>query len=243
MDCPIQSARIDRRGWGVELKMGSLLYFASAVALICSPATAQKAGADGAGPDAATIAGDTKLPEAEVGAQPEYVPMSFSERARKYIIASFGVGAVLRAAALGGITQWTDTPGEWRQGSEAYGERLGSSFAENVIRQALEFGSSTALRQDNRYFRSTETGFVKRSKHAVASVFVARTEGGGEQVAYSRLGAVLGSAFLSRLWQPRSEDGAGDAAACFGLNMAADIGWNFLHEFCPRSVARRLHLH
>jgi len=178
-----------------------------------------------------------------VETRPEYVPMTFSERARKYIAGALGPGAILRSAASGGITQLTDTPKEWRQGSEAYGDRIGSALAQHVIREALEFGGSAALHQDNRYFRSTETGFAKRSKHAIASIFLARTEGGGEQFAYSRFGAVLGAAFISRIWQPRTEDGAGDAAVSFGLNMAADIGWNFVHEFCPRSLTRRFHVH
>ena len=110
----------------------------------------------------------------------------------------------------------------------------GNAFAKHVIREALEFGGSTALSEDNRYFRSTESGFFKRSKHAVASVFVARNDAGGEHFAYSRFGSVLGSSFISRLWQPRSEDSSGDAAVSFGLTMVSDIGWNFFKEFGPR---------
>jgi hypothetical protein len=174
-------------------------------------------------------------------AAPEYVPMTFSERARYYLVSSFGAGAVLRAAAAGGFAQATGEPQEWRVGAAAYGERVGSAFAEQVIREALEFGGSTALHEDNRYFRSTESGFLRRSKHALTSVFLARSEGGETHLGYSRLGAALGSSLISRLWQPRSQDGAGDAAVCFGLTMAAGIGWNFVQEFTPRTLARRFH--
>lgn len=169
----------------------------------------------------------------------DYAPMTFSERARKYIAGAFGPGAILRAAAAGGISQWTETPKEWGVGPDAYGDRFGNALAKHVIREALEFGGSLALREDNRYFRSTDTGFFKRSKHAVASAFVARNESGGQHFAYSRFVAVAGSSAISRLWQPRSEDTAGDAAVSFGLTMAADIGWNFFHEFCPKSLTRR----
>ena len=174
---------------------------------------------------------------------PEFVPMTASERARKYLLSAFGPGAILRAAAAGGIAQWTEAPKEWGVGPEAYGDRFGNAFAKHVIREALEFGGSTALKEDNRYFRSTQSGFFKRSRHVVASIFVARNEAGGEHFAYSRFGSVLGSSFISRLWQPRTEDSSGDAAVSFGLTMVSDLGWNFFKEFGPRGLARHLGAH
>ena len=192
------------------MKIRILFFAACAAMLIQSPAEAQTAVAE-------TPAAETS-DSGSVARSPEYVPMTFSERSRKYILSAFGPGAVARAATSSGVRQLEDAPKEWREGPEAYGDRFGSAFAQNVIRQALEFGGSTALHQDNRYFRSSETGFGKRAKHAVASVFLARTEGGESQFAYSRFGAVLGSAFISRLWQPRSDDSAGDAAVSFGLH-------------------------
>lgn len=173
-------------------------------------------------------------------AAPEYVPMTFSERSRHYLVAAFGPGALLRASAAAGFEQATVEPQEWRAGATAYGYRVGSAFAQQVIREALEFGGATALSEDNRYFRSTETGFLKRTKHVLTSVILARTQGGETRLGYSRIGSDLASSFISRLWQPRSQDSAGEAAVSFGLNMAADAGWNFVQEFAPRSLARRL---
>jgi hypothetical protein len=170
-------------------------------------------------------------------AVPDYAPMTTSERARKYIVGAFGPGAIVRAAAGAGIAQWEMTPKEWRVGPEAYGDRFGNAMATHAIREALEFGGSLALKEDNRYFRSTESGFLKRSKHAVVSAFTARNEAGAQHLAYSRVIAVAGSSFISRFWQPASTDSAGDAAVSFGITMAADIGWNFFREFRPhRSV-------
>jgi hypothetical protein len=197
------------------------------------------AGAVSGSPDNPTVAGAAS----RVVATPEFVPMTRSERARLYLKAAFGPGAVLRAAASGGLSQWTKTPKEWGVGAEAYGDRLGNAFAKHVIREALEFGGSAALREDNRYVRSTDSGFFKRSKHAFGSVFVARNEAGTEHFAYSRFGSVLGASFISRLWQPRSENGSGDAAVSFGLTMVSDIGWDFFHEFCPRSLTRHFRVH
>jgi len=225
--------------------MGRFLCFAVGVVLMQTPASAQPAGVDTPPVDTPSTPNNPTTSKAGTAtlATQEFVPMTASERARKYILGAFGPGAILRAAASGGISQWTETPKEWGVGPEAYGDRFGNAFAKHVVREALEYGMSAALHEDNRYFRSTETGFFKRSKHAVASAFVARNDVGGEHFAYSRFGSVLGASFVSRLWQPRSEDGSGDAVMSFGLTMAADIGFNFFHEFCPRTLTRHFRVH
>jgi len=169
---------------------------------------------------------------------PEYTPMTSSERWRYYILSAFGPGAIARAAAVGGISQWKDNPKEWGGGGEAYGERFGTAFAEHIIRKTLEAGSSAALHRDTRYFRSTDSGFFKRTKHAVVSAFLVRNEAGAEQFAYTRIGAAAGASFISRIWQPRSEDTSGDAAVNFGITMAAYAGWNVVKEFAPRHLKK-----
>jgi hypothetical protein len=163
----------------------------------------------------------------------DYAPPTTSERLRLYIEEGFGVQAIIGAAAAGGIGQFEDTPGEWRQGAKAYGERFGSAYAQQIIRSTLEAGGAEMLHEDNRYFRSGEGGFWRRSKHAIGSVFVARNEIGQEHFAYSRFGGSLGEAFLSRLWQPRSTDGAGEAMVNFGVAIGVDMGWNLFREFRP----------
>ena len=50
-------------------------------------------------------------------------------------------------------------PKEWKQ--EAHGDRFGNSYARHVIREALEYGASAMLREDNRYVPSLDTGFWK----------------------------------------------------------------------------------
>jgi hypothetical protein len=169
---------------------------------------------------------------------PSYAPLTASERWRLYFLGAYGPEAILRAAAGAGISQWNDTPKEWKQGSEAFGERFGNSLAKHVIRKTLESGTAAALHEDNRYFRSLDTGFWKRTKHAVGSVFVARNEAGREHFAYSRFGSAVASSFISREWQPRSENSSGDAAMSFGITMAIDVGWNVFKEFRPKRLGR-----
>jgi len=225
--------------------MERFLCLAIGVMLIQNHASAQSPVVDPPSVDAATTADNPASPTAgpTKPVAPEFVPMTASERARKYLLGAFGPSAIVRAAASAGISQGTVTPKEWKVGPDAYGDRFGNAFAKHAVREALEYGMSAALHEDNRYFRSTESGFFKRSKHAIASVFVARNETGGEHFAYSRFGSVLGSSFISRLWQPRSEDSSGDALSSFGLTMVSDIGFNIFHEFCPRSLTRHFKVH
>ena len=170
---------------------------------------------------------------------PEFVPLTRSERLRLYLMSSFGPAAFARVAAAGAIAQAGNSPKEWGGGGLAFGERIGNSFAKHVIRKSIEYGAATALREDNRYIRSTETGVWKRSKHAVRSVFVARNDAGGEHFAYSRFAGAAGASFISRAWQPRSSTSAGDGAVNFGMTIATDIGWNVVKEFRPRRANNR----
>ena len=171
--------------------------------------------------------------------QPGYTPLTAGERWRHYFISAYGPEALLRAAASAGIDQWNDTPKEWKQGSESFGERFGNALAEHVIRKTLESGAAAVLHEDNRYFRSTDTGFGKRLKHAVGSVFVAHNSTGGEHFAYSRFGSAIGTAFISREWQPSSVNSSGDAAVNFGIAIGVDVGWNVFKEFRPKSWGSR----
>lgn len=169
-----------------------------------------------------------------------YEPLTASERWRGFFTGALGPQAILRTAAGAGISQWNNTPKEWRQGSEAYGERFGSHLAEHVVRITMESGAAAVLHEDNRYLPSTDTRFGARLKHAIASTFVARNEAGREHFAYSRFGSALGSAFISRIWQPPSENKAGDAAVSFGLDIAVETGWRVFREFCPKRLGRHL---
>ena len=87
--------------------------------------------------------------------RPEFLPMTASERARKYIVGAFGPSAVLHATAGGAIAQSSPAPKEGGGGAQAYGDRVANVLATHVIREALDFGGSAVLREDDRYVRST----------------------------------------------------------------------------------------
>jgi hypothetical protein len=170
----------------------------------------------------------------------QFVPMTRSERFRHYLVGTFGPESIFRAAASAGIGQARNVPKEWGGGAEAYGERFGNAFARHIIRGTLDYGASSVLHEDNRYFVSGETGFLRRTKYAVVSTFLARHDNGNRSFSFSRIGSAAGAAFISRAWQPRSTTTAGDGATSFGLTMGADVGFNVFREFWP-DMKRHLH--
>src|SRR6266849_5540052 len=105
-------------------------------------------------------------PFTEETAPPEFVPMTASERLRLYLRRTFEIGPIIESAAGAGIHHWEDTPKEWKQGAEAYGDRFGSAFATHIIRETLRYGGGAALHEDDRYVPSRESGFWRRTKCA-----------------------------------------------------------------------------
>jgi len=162
-----------------------------------------------------------------------YTPLTQSERARRYAKSMFGMEAVGRAAAGAGIQQWTNTPHEWGEGAEGYGRRFANSFGENIVRQTIVYGVSSAIDEDNRYFRSERTGFGSRTMYAVESTFLARRSDGTRRLSYSRIIGLVATAFISRAWQPPSESGPSHAAGSLGTTVGTEIGFNIAREFLP----------
>jgi hypothetical protein len=171
--------------------------------------------------------------------QPAFIPMSRAERLHSYFKSAFSLEGLLRSAAGAGISQWTNTPGEWGQGAEGYAKRFGNSYAQHIMRETMMYGTSSALHEDNRYIPCSETAFGPRLKYAIASSFLARKDDGTRRVSISRLGSYLATAFISREWQPPSENRARNAVTSFGTAMVTTVGFNVAREFLPNVF--RLH--
>ena len=118
---------------------------------------------------------------------PEFPPMTRSERFRNYLVRIAGPQPFITAAAAAGISQAEDTPKEWRGGAERYGKRIGDAYAQQFIRGTLEYGISAALHEDNRYFKSGQTGFLRRTKYAIVSTLLARHDNGNTYFSFSRM--------------------------------------------------------
>jgi hypothetical protein len=145
-------------------------------------------------------------------------------------------------AAYAGALQALDVPREWGQGAGPYAKRFGSTVAWSAVHSTLAFGLDTTLRQDPRYFRSGDTGFWRRSGHALRGTILTRTDSGGETFSTWRFGSAYGAAFLSNQWYPDRLNTVRLGLIQGSVEMGFDLIGNLGKEFWPdikRKVFRK----
>jgi hypothetical protein len=158
-------------------------------------------------------------------------PLDVMDKLHYHVKSTVGPAAILGDAAYAGILQAAAAPTEWRGGAAAYGKRIGSMVAWSGIHSALAFGLDSTLHQDPRYFRSSGTGFWRRSGHALRGTILTRTDSGGETFSTWRIGSAYGSAVLSNLWYPdrlnTARLGFIQGSVTIGLDLASNLGREF----------------
>jgi hypothetical protein len=168
--------------------------------------------------------------------QSQYRAPTERERAALYGKALISPFLVVNAAVSGARAQWQDSPAEWGQGWGAYGQRMADRAGRYGVRRTLLYVGEVALREDTRYFGSGKKGFWPRIGYAMRSSVSARTRDGHQRISASQLGSLSGAAFISRLWLPRSNNSAGDAAVSFGSSVGMQMGFSIFKEFVPDLV-------
>jgi len=174
--------------------------------------------------------------------QDQFTPLTRKERLKVYAKDLLSPFHFLMAGASAGITQLQNVPPEWGQGAEGYGRRFANYYAYATTSSMLQMAGEDILHEDNLYYGSGEHGVWRRVKYAVKSSVLARSDDGTQHLSVSQIGSTAGAAFISRLWQPRSNNSAGDGAVSFGISMATNAGVNVIREFLPditRHVFRR----
>lgn len=158
---------------------------------------------------------------------------SMDERVRDYVNSLISPGAFGKTLLGTGWKELNGIPPEWGTGAEGFGRTFAYKYLNRVTSNTIEFGVAALLKQDTRYFPSTEAGFWPRVGHAVKSTFVVPTAGGGSQFAFARFAGAFGAGAISNAWHPPSERGIGDTLRRGGWSIAGDIGGNLLKEFIP----------
>jgi hypothetical protein len=175
------------------------------------------------------LAVSAAMPAIGFGQAPE--PLSVTDKLRYHAKSTYALESILGLAAYAAILQEANAPLEWNQGGGAYGKRVASMVAWSGVHSALAFGLDSTLHQDPRYFRSTGTGFWRRSGHALRGTILTRTDSGGETLSTWRIGSDYGSAFVSNLWYPDRLNtvrlGFIQGSATLGLDLLGNLGKEF----------------
>jgi hypothetical protein len=167
-------------------------------------------------------------------------PLTFSARLNIYAHSFISPQSYIGPALGAGIGQWEDSPHEWGEGAEGYGLRYGSGFGRSVISRTTALGVATADHEDDRFFPSNKTGIWRRTRHAIVTTFISRTDTGGTMPAYSRFTGVYSAAFIANAWEPPSEDNIHDAVLRGTTALLSNVGWHMFKEFWP-SVHNAFH--
>jgi len=168
----------------------------------------------------------------------DFAPMTRSERLVYALNRTVGPSEFLISAVRAGLNEGLNLPKEWGQGSDGFGKRWGSAYAQHFIGTALENGAAFALHEDNRYFASGKQAVWQRLLYAGESTLLTRHDDGSRSLSVSALGGTAGAAFLSRTWQPRSTGSVDDAAISLGLSLAVRTAINVAREFSPPILRR-----
>jgi hypothetical protein len=148
----------------------------------------------------AVVPHDSAIPRDKTIGQQATYPIGWEDKLRFHALSAYGPAALAGAAVYDGFLQGINFPREWKQGWPGYGKRLGSTLAYSGVRNLLGFGLDSALHQDPRYYRATERGKWRRTKHVFRETILTHTDSGGERLATWRLGSAYGAAFISNEW-------------------------------------------
>jgi hypothetical protein len=170
-------------------------------------------------------------------------PLSVTGKLHYHAKSTYAPMSIVGLAAYAAILQEARAPLEWKQGGAAYGKRVASMVAWSGIHSALAFGLDSTLHQDPRYFRSSGTGFWRRSGHALRGTILTRTDSGGETLSTWRLGSAYGSAVLSNLWYPdrlnTARLGFIQGSATLGFDLIGNLGKEFWPDIKRKVLGRK----
>lgn len=153
---------------------------------------------------------------------------------KKYVLSTVGPGGMIGAAAAAGYEQYENYPEAWRPTTSGYVKRWASAYAAGAIGNSTKYAVAHALHQDPSFARCRCTGFKARMRHAVTSVFTARTHSGREVFSLATVtGLTAEHAVPAALWFPREEKWK-EGAGLVGVGIATKIGLNIFHEFVGR---------
>jgi hypothetical protein len=167
-------------------------------------------------------------------------PLSVAGKFKTDVTQALGLRGLLGAAIGSAIAQGTNTPGEWGQGADAYGQRFASSFGGYLSRQTFSFVLETALHEDPRYFPSIEHSKKARFWNVVKQTFVTRTDSGRSTFAYATVISAFGAGQLVNTWQPKSNGHVSDGIERGFITLGLDAASNLFQEFVPPLRPREL---
>ncbi len=158
---------------------------------------------------------------------------------RAYYRGTFGVSALAGAAFSGSARAMLSQRPEWGEGSERFSNRVEAALIRNTLQRSIEFGVGAALQQDETFKTSGEEAMGRRLRLALYhSVFVKGR--GGDELAFPRIAAALGTTWVTQRWHPWTTD-TQNVWVGTAIVLSSYVLKSYWHEFRPdikRELAR-----
>ena len=87
----------------------------------------------------------------------------------------------------------------WGGGVVGFSKRVGAGFATHAVKTTVEHVVAAPLHEDLHYYRSTQTGFGPRLRHALVSTVVTRNTRTGKRTPFA--GRIAGNAAAGAIGQ------------------------------------------
>lgn len=176
----------------------------------------------------------TPAVEAVTTAGKEPPQLDGKERMQEYLKSFIRPSAIFANILIAGFEEARNFPHEWGRTGNAFGQRLGSQYAQYFLDNTIELGVSALHKEDNRYTRLGQGGFLRRFGNVVKSTVVVPTTEGRQTLALGQIAGSFGSwAIASQVWEPPSEQRGSRILLWGGVNLAAKGGRNLVKEFGP----------
>jgi hypothetical protein len=174
---------------------------------------------------------------------PPPAPLTLPQKYTYALKDAFQPARLLYLFARAGQDQANDSPKPWGGGLNAYAVRVASRVGSNLVKENIAFGVAAVDHEERRYFRLGESssGWT-RTRHAVRRAFIARSENGGEMLAYSNFISAFSAPFITQAWRPDGVKGGRElrgGSISMGMNAATNLWKEFVPDFTKRHQMKK----
>ena len=138
--------------------------------------------------------------------QAQLPPMSSKDKFKVVALGTFDPIQYPWWALLSAIGQADNSEAAFGQGWGAYAQRYGTTAGDSIVENFMVGAVfPSILRQDPRFYYSSQGGAMRRTGYAISRIFVTRSDSGKKQFNYSEIiGAATAAAISTYSYHPRS---------------------------------------
>ena len=201
-------------------------------------------------PSANTKKGTASQPadqSSTVGDTASSSPLNVKGKLRYFAVETFRPGIYPVAAVYDGITMANPPkayPPEWRQCFPAFAHNYGDFMGSWAAVQGGKFVTASMLREDPRYFTSTNKNFFARVFNTVRYVVIDRSDSGHPRLAVANFAGAFAGGFVGNAYLPDPYANASHGFRRSAFALTGFVTSNLADEFHPEihKVAQKLHL-